>query len=74
VDERHSNIRAAWEAMGGGDWPDAAQWERLHAADRLELLEPEREVVVADGGGSLTLEFALPMPSISLVELVPAGR
>ena len=42
VDDTHSNIARAWEAMGGGDWPTAGQWERLRAADRLESLLPGR--------------------------------
>ncbi|HET7702227.1 MAG TPA: hypothetical protein VFK35_02430 [Candidatus Limnocylindrales bacterium] len=68
VDATHSNIAAHWD---GGDWPDDAGWERLHAADRLEELEPERTMEVTLDG-RLELEFALPMPSISLIEVTPA--
>jgi xylan 1,4-beta-xylosidase len=71
VDEDHSNVRRAWEALGGGDWPDEAGWATLRDADRLETLEPER-TVRTEAGGSLELAFAMPMPSLSLVELVPA--
>jgi xylan 1,4-beta-xylosidase len=70
VDETHSNIRDVWEGMGGGDWPDESGWEALRAANRLEELEPERRVR-ADGG-RIGLEFELPMPAISFVEIVPA--
>jgi xylan 1,4-beta-xylosidase len=72
VDERHSNIRRAWEARGGGDWPDAAGWAALREADALDRLEPDRNVQVRDGG-RIELAFAMPMPSLSLVELLPAG-
>jgi xylan 1,4-beta-xylosidase len=72
VDEDHSNVRRAWEALGGGDWPDEAGWATLRDADRLEALEPERTVRTEEGG-RVELAFALPMPSLSLVELVPAG-
>ncbi len=68
VDASHSNIAAHWES--GGDWPDKAAWERLRAADKLDELEPEHEVSVA-GDGRLTFDFNLPMPSVSLVELLP---
>lgn len=67
VDATHSNIAAHWD---GGDWPDEAGWARLHAADRLEDLEPERTVEVS-ADGRLEVAFGLPMPSISLVEVVP---
>jgi xylan 1,4-beta-xylosidase len=67
VDAGHSNIASHWD---GGDWPDSDGWRRLRAADRLEDLEPERTVRIG-GGGELELEFDLPMPSVSFVELDP---
>ena len=71
VDLERSNIAAVWEAMSGGaDWPDDAQWAALREANRLEELEPARRV--GAGGGVVELAFDLPMPSVSLVELVPA--
>ena len=70
VDATHSNIGRHWDE---GDWPDDAGWERLTAADQLEELEPERTLEV-EAGGRLSLEVALPMPSISLIELVPDAR
>ncbi|MEO7229706.1 MAG: xylan 1,4-beta-xylosidase, partial [Candidatus Limnocylindrales bacterium] len=69
VDARHSNIVRAWERLGRPDWPDDAGWARLHAADHLEALEPPREVRIRQG--RLDLSFLLPMPAMSLVELVP---
>jgi xylan 1,4-beta-xylosidase len=68
VDADHSNVSATWANAGNGDWPDATSWSRLRAADRLEELGPARSEVVADG--RVTLEFELPMPSISLVEVL----
>jgi xylan 1,4-beta-xylosidase len=68
VDLERSNIAAVWEAMSGGaDWPDDGQWAALREANRLEELEPPREVTAA--GGAVELAFGLPMPSLSLVEL-----
>jgi xylan 1,4-beta-xylosidase len=72
VDEDHSNVRRAWEAMGGGDWPDDDAWLALHDADRLDGLEPDWSATTG-ADGRLELTFAMPMPSLSLVELVPAG-
>jgi xylan 1,4-beta-xylosidase len=70
VDASHSNIAAHWD---GGNWPDDAAWRRLRAADRLEDLEPER-VVHPSADGTLELEFELPMPSVSFIELIPASE
>ncbi len=71
VDEAHSNLVARWARLGrGADWPDDAQWQELAAMDQLEELEPQR--IVDAQGGSLEFPIELPMPSISLVELMPA--
>ena len=69
VDNEHSNIVRTWEHLGRPDWPDAAGWARLHEADRLETLEPPRRVQT--DGGRVELTFDLPMPAMSLIELVP---
>jgi xylan 1,4-beta-xylosidase len=71
LDDARSNLVARWAELGGGaDWPDANQWRRLAAEDRLEDLEAERVAEVATG--TIELAFDLPMPSISLLELAPA--
>ena len=71
VDADHSNIIRTWEDLGRPDWPDDAGWARLHERDRLETLEPVRQIRAE--AGRVDLAFDLPMPSISLVELVPVG-
>ena len=72
VDAEHSNIVLTWEGLGSPDWPDAAGWDALHAADELEALEATRQVI--PDGGRLIFSFDLPMPAMSLVELVPVAR
>jgi xylan 1,4-beta-xylosidase len=69
IDATHSNIARHWD---GGDWPDGAGWERLRAHDRLDELKPEREVRIG-GDGRLELAFDLPMPAVSLIEIVPVA-
>jgi xylan 1,4-beta-xylosidase len=70
LDASHSNLVSSWVEIGGGaDWPDRDGWARLAARDRLEDLEPERTVSPTEG--RLELKFDLPMPSVSLLELVP---
>ncbi|MEX1172931.1 MAG: xylan 1,4-beta-xylosidase [Chloroflexota bacterium] len=69
VDTEHSNIVTTWERLGAPDWPDEAGWAELRAADRLELVEPQRQV--QPGDGHLEIAFELPMPSVSLLELIP---
>jgi hypothetical protein len=54
---------------GDAEWPNAEQWIELQERDALEDLEPERAVEPTDG--RFELSFDLPMPSISLMELIP---
>ena len=62
---------AAWAQVGGGaEWPAYNQWAELDARNRLEELEPPR--LVEARGGNVELSFEMPMPSISLLELIPA--
>ncbi|GAA3561579.1 cellulase family glycosylhydrolase [Nonomuraea rosea] len=65
IDHEHSNAEAAWQAMGGGDWPSGEQWDRLRAAAALAEAAPPAKV----GGDSVTLAFDLPMPGVSFIEL-----
>lgn len=67
VDAGHSNIQAVWDDLGGGDWPDEHQWEKLRAADYLatESMGP----VTVGATGTLDLAFALPMPGIRALRL-----
>jgi xylan 1,4-beta-xylosidase len=69
LDTEHSNIVRHWQALGSPDWPDAAGWARLREADRLDAFAAPG-VVAADRGG-VVLEFPLPMPGASFVQLVP---
>jgi xylan 1,4-beta-xylosidase len=70
VDAEHSNVAATWRRMGGdADWPDDAQWRALAAIDRLDELAPSRRVEPV--GGTHIDAFDLPMPGISMIELVP---
>lgn len=71
VDARHSNIVRTWKRLGRPDWPDAAGWARLHEDDRLETLGRRRRVHASRG--RIELAFELPMPAMSLIELVPIG-
>ncbi|GAB3717837.1 GH39 family glycosyl hydrolase [Nocardiopsis oceani] len=59
-------------APEGSLWPDEGQWERLRRQDVLEPLHPERTVTVS--GGSFEVDFDLPQPALSLVELVPVAE
>ncbi len=73
VDADHSNLPGVWDRIRSPDqdWPDQDQWSELAEADRLDLLEPDRQVTAA-ADGTLSLEFSLPMPAMSFVELVRA--
>ncbi len=68
VDLDHSNIHAHWASFGDDDWPDDFGWERLREVDHLEDLEPPGSIEVGPDGLA-RLEFQLPMPAVSLIEL-----
>ncbi|GII80290.1 beta-xylosidase [Sphaerisporangium rufum] len=69
IEAGRSDVRSVWESMGGGDWPDEEQWERLAARNTLDELHRPVEVMAV--GGTLTVAFDLPMPAVSAVELHP---
>ncbi|MDQ0938755.1 glycoside hydrolase [Streptomyces sp. V1I1] len=67
VDETHGNIQRVWDGFGGGDWPDASQWEALHAADTLPI-EPLAQLT-ADADGTASVTITVPMPGIRFLRL-----
>jgi xylan 1,4-beta-xylosidase len=69
VDEDHSNVFAAWRALGGGDrdWPTGEEWDRLRLADDLAAAEPVAVDVGADG--VLRTTFELPQPGIAYLSV-----
>jgi len=73
TDAEHANVPGVWDKMRseGQDWPDEGQWAQLTDADRLDEFEPTSQVTAA-ADGTLSLEFTLPMPAMSFVELVRA--
>jgi xylan 1,4-beta-xylosidase len=71
IDARHSNSHAAWQALGCPQDPSKGQLRAIKERQGLELLEPEREVTAA--GGRVDLSVALPLPSVSLLEIRAAG-
>jgi xylan 1,4-beta-xylosidase len=70
LDEDHSNVNRTWgEIAAGRSWPSDDEWRQLAAGDELADYDEPRDVEPVDG--VVTLEFDLPMPSVSLIELVP---
>ena len=70
IDNDHSNVYGAWQAMGSPKWPVGAQMATLHQKDDLQTLAPP-STVTANQQGEVTLEFDLPMPAVSLVKVTP---
>ena len=66
VDEQHSNMAAHCPAHV--DWPDAALWARLRAADHLH-----EEGLSEVSGDTARFEFDLPMPGVARIRLAAAG-
>jgi xylan 1,4-beta-xylosidase len=72
IDSSHGNTYQAWQALGAPDYPSQAEVEQVAAAGRLGQLEPERRELPSDG--QVVMDLALPLPSVSLLELIPAGK
>ena len=69
IDETHSNIVSAWnELRGTAAWPDDRQWKLLDEANALDEPGPPGR---HSGGAPLVLDFTLPMPGVSYLELGP---
>jgi xylan 1,4-beta-xylosidase len=67
IDTHHSNILDGFPTDVA--WPDAQQWQQLHAADRLH----EEPLPDADTSGSTAhFRISLPMPGVARVRLVPS--
>ena len=74
IDQGHSNVAGVWGRLkeDGQDWPTDEQWAQLREADRLEELEPLRQVAASEDG-VVRIETTLPMPSMSLLTLRPTS-
>jgi xylan 1,4-beta-xylosidase len=72
IDSAHGNTYQAWQALGAPDYPSPAEVEQVAAAGRLGQLEPERRELPSDG--EVVMDLSLPLPSVSLLELIPAGK
>ena len=70
IDNTHSNVYGAWQAMGSPRWPDAGQMSALHEKDGLQTLAAP-STLTANASGEMMLEFDLPMPAVSLVKVIP---
>ena len=70
IDNANAGAFGAWERLGKPSHPSDEELAQLRAADRIDLLEPSRDVT-ADASGLFRTSFDLPMPGLSLVELVP---
>jgi xylan 1,4-beta-xylosidase len=70
IDGAHSNSHAVWRALGAPQDPSDGDLRAIQARQELERLEPDQTVAVRDG--VLTLRLALPLPSVSLLEIGPA--
>ena len=71
IDESHSNAYAEWVRQGKPTYPPPGQLAAIKARDGLELLHAPQEVMVSEG--KVTLQFAMPVHSISLLVVTPAA-
>jgi xylan 1,4-beta-xylosidase len=70
IDRDHSNSHTVWQGVGAPQDPTAEQLATITQRQGLERFADDARVT-ADGG-ALTLQVQLPLPSLSLLVLVPA--
>jgi xylan 1,4-beta-xylosidase len=70
IDADHSNSFTVWQQLGSPQDPTAEQLAAIHSRQGLEEFEPERRLTV---DGEVSLAVALPLPSASLLILVPSS-
>jgi len=69
IDASHSNSHGVWQGLGAPQDPSASELRAIKERQGLEELEPDRTESARDG--VLTLRLALPLPSVSLIEVRP---
>ena len=67
IDSDHSNAYTLWKQLGSPQKPSPEQYKQLENAGQLQLLESPHWIDQSDG--EATLQFPLPLQSVSLVEL-----
>lgn len=68
IDHEHSNSHSVWVAMGHPQDPDTTSLAFLHNRSGLELFEPVRVIDLIED--VVTVSFDLPLPGLSLLEIV----
>lgn len=71
IDARHSNSHAMWRALGSSQDTSESELRAIKERQGLEPLEPDRTESARDG--ALALRLALPLPSVSLIEVRPVS-
>ena len=66
IDEDHGDPFRVWEAMGAPRRPTARQYAQMRDAQELAAVEGPRELPAGD---TLSLDFDLPLPGVSLIFL-----
>ena len=61
-----------WRALGAPQDPSPRELSAVEERQGLERLEPDQTASVRDG--TLTLRLALPLPSVSLIEVRRGDR
>lgn len=72
IDHAHSNAYGEWLRQDQPMYPAPGQRAAINARAGLELLEPPRQL--ASTGGKVSLSFAMPVHSVSLIVLQATTR
>lgn len=71
IDGEHSNSHAVWRSMGSPSDPTPQQVAEMKARQGTELIAEQERTV--QGDEALEVDVELSLPSVSLLEIAPAG-
>ncbi|KFI94116.1 glycoside hydrolase family 39 [Bifidobacterium saguini DSM 23967] len=66
IDATHSNAHTQWLKEGRPKYPTSEQYDRIKAAEALDMLSPA-ETIAATSVGTATLRFNMPTHAVSLL-------
>ncbi|RLC38312.1 MAG: hypothetical protein DRH33_04685 [Candidatus Nealsonbacteria bacterium] len=72
IDETHSNAHTVWKTLGSPDYPTIEELAIIKKKEGLEKYQPDRMMPVEER--SLSIYTKMPMHSVSLFILEPAGH
>jgi len=73
IDKQYSNAYSAWKAEGSPINPSIKQIKKIKLHQGLELIQKPEEIQI-DNSKNVNLSFSIPLPGISLIQIISKGQ